>query len=102
MAKKTTTAKKTTANKKKSAIKSEFDLLDDKFVTTEDRERADAEKAAEEQSAKDAFKVKRLGPFDIMKMMFADKSAFDRLTDAQLKEHYFIINRRFRMSIARW
>lgn len=95
MAKKsTTTAKKTTA-RKKAGIKSEFDLLTGEYVSTEEREREAAEKAAQEQAIKDEFKVRRLGPFDIMKMMFSNKDEFDHIKDSALKENYFIINRRF-------
>ena len=97
MAKKTATKKTTTksSSRKKSDIRAEFDLLDDCFVSSEEKENKEKEAAAEEAALKEEFKKKSLSPFDIMKMMFYERHAFDKIPDDVLKANYFIINRRF-------
>lgn len=40
-------------------------------------------------------KVKQLSPFDIIKMMFTVKEAFDSLSSLMLERNFFIVNRMF-------
>lgn len=41
------------------------------------------------------YKIKKIGPFDIINMMFTNKPMFDRLSDSILKQNFFMINRTF-------
>lgn len=45
------------------------------------------------ETTEEIKKPKTIGPFDIIKMMFTDKTAFDNLTDAFLAKNFFMINR---------
>ena len=83
-AKKTT--RKKTASKSKGEVV-EFDLLEGKFK--------DELSSNEPELTKDDFKIKRLGPFDILSMMFDDTGGFNNLTDKTLTDNYFLLNRRF-------
>ena len=95
MAKKTSTTKNSTksTSKKKANISAEFDLLDDRFVTSEEKTFIEEQKNAEEEAIKNEFKKKSIGPYQIMKMMLEERHSFDALTDSVLKDNYFLINR---------
>ncbi len=95
MAKKTSTTKNSTksTSKKKANISAEFDLLDDRFVTSEEKTSIEEQKNAEEEAIKNEFKKKSIGPYQIMKMMLEERHNFDALTDSVLKDNYFLINR---------
>ena len=90
MAKKATSTKKSTAKSTKASAKSsnvqEFDLINDKWITEEDKK---------PELTKDDFKIKKPSFFDIINMMFNNPAAFDALPDSLLDENYFMINRRF-------
>ena len=95
MAKKTSTTKNSTksTSKKKANISAEFDLLDDRFVTSEEKTFIEEQKNAEEEAIKKKKKKKSIGPYQIMKMMLEERHSFDALTDSVLKDNYFLINR---------
>lgn len=80
-----TAKKKTTTKAKTEAV--EFDLIEGKFK--------DEIEQTEEQYTKDDFKIKKLGPFDIINMMFDDTMGFDSLPEKTLADNYFLLNRRF-------
>lgn len=52
-------------------------------------------KASEIKSEDVMMKPKEISPFDIIKYMFTDDEAFNKLTKLQLERNYFIINRIF-------
>ena len=86
-AKKTTTKKKSTTSKKTKSEIVEFDLLEGVFK--------DELPEQEPELTKEDFKIKKLGPFDILNMMFDDTNGFNTLTDKTLQDNYFLLNRRF-------
>lgn len=79
------TTKKTSSKAKGEIV--EFDLIEGKFK--------DEIPQTEPELTKDDFKIKRLGPFDILNMMFDDTNGFNTLTDKTLADNYFLLNRRF-------
>lgn len=54
-----------------------------------------AKKATETKQDDLMMKPKEISPFDIIKFMFTDNEAFNKLTKLQLERNYFIINRIF-------
>lgn len=52
-------------------------------------------KKAENNTEEVVIKQKETSPFDIIKYMFTDDEAFNKLTKLQLERNYFIINRIF-------
>lgn len=63
------------------------------LLTGQEIKEVPSENKKKEEAA--LFKIKKLGPFDIINMMFTNKAAFDRLSDSILKQNFFMINRTF-------
>ena len=86
MAKKTTTPKKT-RSKKETVPENyqEFDLIEGQWSAPKEEETVNM----------DDYKIKRMGPFDILDMMFKEPARFDSLPDEQLEQFGFLLNRRF-------
>lgn len=83
MAKKATTTKRTSKKSQQSDIQ-ELNLLTGEYFVSKP-----------EDDNMDEFKIKKLGPFDILDMMFKEPQRFDALPDTQLEQFAFILNRRF-------
>ena len=83
MAKKATTTKRTSKKSQQSDIQ-ELNLLTGEYFVSKP-----------EEDNMDEFKIKKLGPFDILDMMFKEPQRFDALPDTQLEQFAFILNRRF-------
>ena len=83
MAKKATTTKRTSKKSQQSDIQ-ELNLLTGEYFVSKP-----------EEDNMDEFKIKKLGPFDILDMMFKEPHRFDALPDNQLEQFAFILNRRF-------
>ena len=74
MAKKATTTKRTSKKSQQSDIQ-ELNLLTGEYFVSKP-----------EEDNMDEFKIKKLGPFDILDMMFKEPQHFDALPDAQLDQ----------------
>jgi hypothetical protein len=83
MAKKAATTKRTSKKSQQSDIQ-ELNLLTGEYFVSKP-----------EEDNMDEFKIKKLGPFDILDMMFKEPQRFDALPDTQLEQFAFILNRRF-------
>lgn len=84
MAKKATTTKRTRKTKSESADYQELNLLTgERYVPKE------------ETINMDEYKIKKIGPFEVLDMMFRNPQQFDSLSDDQLEQFGFLLNRRF-------
>ena len=89
MTKKATAEKKTTRKKKSSQEEigeiQQLDLISGEYFTVKD----------EPEVNMDDYKIKKMGPFDLLDMMFTHPEKFDALPDDQLEQFAFLLNRRF-------
>lgn len=86
MTKKATTQKKS-RSKKDASVENyqEYDLIDNQWTAPKEEEAVNM----------DDYKIRRMGPFDILDMMFKEPARFDSLPDDQLEQFGFLLNRRF-------
>ena len=84
MAKKATTTKRASKKTTQEADYQELNLLTGEYFTNKP-----------EEDNIDEFKIKKMGPFELLDMMFKEPEKFDALPDETLEQFTFILNRRF-------
>ena len=87
MAKKATTEKKTRKKKASDEIGEiqQMNLISGEYFTVTD----------EPEVNMDDYRIKKMGPFEVLDMMFTQPEKFDALSDEQLEQFAFLLNRRF-------